>query len=268
MITGWLGMAAVVTKEAEVLNPNVWQHIHLRGYPKLNGGELLNPHLFCPCSLNPYWFPGYSSNIPAFVNSTSYNNFSDRVCVHSFPQLLMKGSLLEILQSGGLIIYARHGEATIGEDEPDYNLMDCSTQRNLSMKGRYQASLYGMTFRHLAIPVQYPVVASPFCRTRESVELAFGKENVQVDWSLEKLFLLSAETSFKEKQAGSKVLNEVLESPPLRGCNKVIIAHSFPEGTGLGPIPNMGSVIVKPLGRGRGYGIVAKLTLPQFINLY
>lgn len=47
----------------------------------------------------------------------------------------------------------------------------------------------------------------------------------------------------------------------------VIVAHSFPKGIGLSQIPDMGTVIVKPLGQGNGYEVVAKLSLADLLNL-
>jgi broad specificity phosphatase PhoE len=83
-------------------------------------------------------------------------------------------SLLSSLQAGGYVLYARHGEATIGEDQPYLNFQDCSTQRNLSEVGRRQGVTYGETLRRLHFPISYPIVVSPFCRTIETAQLAFG----------------------------------------------------------------------------------------------
>lgn len=45
--------------------------------------------------------------------------------------------------------------------------------------------------------------------------------------------------------------------------NQVIVAHGFPTEVGLGQIPNMGTVVVRPLGQGNGYEIVARLSLDR-----
>lgn len=75
----------------------------------------------------------------------------------------MNNSLLNLLRSGGYILYARHGEATVGEDQPNLNFRDCATQRNLSGLGRIQAIYFGEYLRALQIPVSYPIIASqPF----------------------------------------------------------------------------------------------------------
>jgi hypothetical protein len=176
-------------------------------------------------------------------------------------------SLLSLLRDGGLILFARHGEATVGIDQANLNFQDCSTQRNLSYYGRRQALLYGETLRNLDIPVMYPVQASPFCRTRETAKLAFWEENIQVDPFWLEIYRLSGNLNEQEKERILSSLRSVLEIKPTMGSNKVIIAHSFPEGVGLGEIPNMGTVIVKPRGEGNGYEIVTKLTLEEFLTL-
>ncbi|PWW38930.1 hypothetical protein DET54_11336 [Paenibacillus pabuli] len=35
-------------------------------------------------------------------------------------------SLINDLQKGGYILYVRHGDATVGVDQPDFSLTDCS----------------------------------------------------------------------------------------------------------------------------------------------
>jgi hypothetical protein len=62
-------------------------------------------------------------------------------------------------------------------------------------------------------------------------------------------------------------LRSILEIQPPAKTNKVIIAHSFPNGIGLGEIPYMGTVIVKPQGRGKGYEIVTKMSLQELMSL-
>ena len=96
-------------------------------------------------------------------------------------KIALNRSLLNSLRKGGFIFYARHGEATVGRDLPYLNFQDCLTQRNLSEMGRRQAIYYGEILRYLQIPIQYPVSASPFCRTIETAQLAFGSGNVQVN---------------------------------------------------------------------------------------
>lgn len=45
--------------------------------------------------------------------------------------------LLDMLRRGGYILYARHAEATAGEDRPDLNFMDCEmVAQNRSVRSR------------------------------------------------------------------------------------------------------------------------------------
>ncbi|MFC4024225.1 histidine phosphatase family protein [Oceanobacillus longus] len=178
----------------------------------------------------------------------------------------MNRSLFDALRRGGYIFYARHGEATVGRDLPNLNFQNCLTQRNLSEKGRRQATYYGEILRSLQIPIQFPVSASPFCRTIETAQLAFGSGNVQVDPFLVDIYRLSGDLISSERQGILNNLLFMLERIP-EGGNKVIVAHSFPEGVGLGQIPDMGTVIISPKGQGSGFEVVSKLSLSDFSSL-
>ncbi len=179
----------------------------------------------------------------------------------------MNRRVLDLLRRGGYILYARHGEATVGVDQPDLNFQYCFTQRNLSQEGRRQAIYYGAILRNLRIPISYPILASPFCRTIETAQLAFGWENVQVDPFWFEIYKLSGNLSGAEQKRILAALQSRLEIEPPQGSNRVIIAHSFPKEIGLGQIPNMGTVIIKPKGRGNGYEIAAKLSLAGLVDL-
>lgn len=87
-------------------------------------------------------------------------------------------TMRDLLKDGGCILYSRHGEANIGEDLPNLNFNNCNTQRNLSEKGRTEAIEYGERLRSMQVPISFPVIASPFCKTVETVALAFGMQNV------------------------------------------------------------------------------------------
>ena len=182
-------------------------------------------------------------------------------------EMLLNESLLHSLRKGGYILYARHGEANMGNDLANLNFQDCLTQRNLSEYGRRQAIYYGEMLRYLQIPIQYPVSASPFCRTIETAQLAFGIGNVQVQPFWYEIYRLSGDLPRSESQMILNHFQSILEIPPLEGQNKVIVAHSFPKGVGLGEIPYMGTVVVKPKGAGDGYDVVQQLELEDWGKL-
>ncbi len=169
--------------------------------------------------------------------------------------------IFHLLRDGGYILYARHGAADVGEDRPDLNFLDCSSQRNLSPEGKRQAIHYGRWIHDFRIPVEYPVLASPFCRAIETARLAFGDFRIQADNFWLHIYRLHQNLPETEKRRILDTLQSRLEIIPTKGYNKVIIAHSFPEGTGLGRIPDMGTVVIRPGGRGKGYEIVGRLSL-------
>jgi hypothetical protein len=119
----------------------------------------------------------------------------------------------------------------------------------------------------LKIPVSYPILTSPLCRAIETGQLAFGGDRIQVDPFLFQIYRLSGNLSSTQQKKILNFLQSRLEIKPAQGSNRVIIAHSFPKGIGLGEIPDMGTVVIKPLGRDKGYEIVAKLSLEDLANL-
>lgn len=63
-----------------------------------------------------------------------------------------------------------------------------------------------------------------------------------------------------------EALTSVLEKMPSNGTNQVIVSHSFPQGVGLGEIPNIGTVVVRPRGQGNGYEIIDRITLAEWLG--
>jgi len=85
---------------------------------------------------------------------------------------------LSALRAGGYILYFRHTATDFGQnDEKMTGYEDCATQRNLTDGGRADARAIGAAIRSLGIPIG-DVLASPYCRTRETAELIFGRYTV------------------------------------------------------------------------------------------
>ena len=55
--------------------------------------------------------------------------------------------LIKQLEDGGKLIFIRHAYAPGNGDPDNFNLNDCSTQRNLSEEGRKQAKYIGKFFK-------------------------------------------------------------------------------------------------------------------------
>ena len=81
-------------------------------------------------------------------------------------------NLLNQLGEGGKLIFIRHAYAPGGGDPDNFNLNDCSTQRNLNKEGRDQAKYIGEFFKKNSIKIE-KVLSSEWCRCKETAEIAF-----------------------------------------------------------------------------------------------
>ena len=83
-----------------------------------------------------------------------------------------KKNIIENLKEGGKLIFIRHAYAPGGGDPENFNIYDCSTQRNLSESGRIQSRKIGNFFKENKIKIEN-VYSSEWCRCKETASLAF-----------------------------------------------------------------------------------------------
>jgi phosphohistidine phosphatase SixA len=83
-----------------------------------------------------------------------------------------------LLREGGHVILLRHANAPGATEPANFDITKCATQRNLSDRGRQQARRIGALFAARAAPVDQ-VLASNYCRTRDTAVLAFGASLVE-----------------------------------------------------------------------------------------
>ena len=90
-----------------------------------------------------------------------------------------EASLWRALRQGGYVLLIRHAATGPGLGDPaGYHLDDCATQRNLSEAGREDARRLGARLRAERVPIAR-AYTSPWCRCRDTAQLAFGKAQ---DW--------------------------------------------------------------------------------------
>jgi phosphohistidine phosphatase SixA len=124
---------------------------------------------------------------------------------------LVDTTLIARLRAGGLHLLCRH--AITDRSRPDARRIDFgdrTTQRNLSAPGEAQAREIGEEIRRLRIPIG-EVRTSPFFRTRESAELAFGSATIDVAL---------------EFNGSDDTLRRLLATPPEPGTNTVHMSHA------------------------------------------
>ena len=82
--------------------------------------------------------------------------------------------IINQLKSGGNIIFIRHAIAPGNGDPDNFDLKDCSTQRNLSKNGIEQSKKIGEFFKDNKIKVE-KVLSSEWCRCKDTAKYAFKK---------------------------------------------------------------------------------------------
>jgi phosphohistidine phosphatase SixA len=78
-----------------------------------------------------------------------------------------------LLRDGEHVVLLRHAMAPGAADPGNFDIGKCSTQRNLSDRGKQQARKIGALFAARAAPTER-VLTSRYCRTKETARLAFG----------------------------------------------------------------------------------------------
>ena len=96
------------------------------------------------------------------------------ICLTTLVKADSKKNIIENLKVGGKLIFIRHAYAPGGGDPENFNINDCSTQRNLSESGRIQSRKIGNFFKKNKIKIEN-VYSSEWCRCKETATLAFKK---------------------------------------------------------------------------------------------
>ena len=114
--------------------------------------------------------------------------------------------------------------------------------------------LTGKAFKALGIPVS-TVTASPFCRTRDTAQLAFGHLNVSND------LYLTIGVDANETYRVTESLRRMLSTPPPNATNAVIVSHmsNLREATGIWPKPEGVAYVFRPLPGGKFLAIARVL---------
>ncbi len=159
------------------------------------------------------------------------------------------------LKAGGNVVLMRHASTEGGSGEPPgFRLGDCSTQRNLSEKGREEARQLGRLFKFRAINFK-TAKSSQWCRCLETARLAFGEE--PEPWPLLNSLHAQPDKEFDLVDEVSALAAKV--KPPY---NAVLVTHNFNIRALTGISPKEAEIIVVRNAGGK-LEVVGRLTLPQ-----
>jgi len=172
------------------------------------------------------------------------------------PEFTDDAALVAALRRGGYVLYLRHTATDFSQpDAPGPDYADCSTQRNLTDRGRADARAIAAALTALRVPVG-PVLASPWCRTMETGRLAFGAATA------------SPAVRGGPAQADAEryaELRALLGTPVARGTNLAIASHGNPFRAVAGPpyLAEGETAVIEPLGGDR-FRVVARITVERW----
>lgn len=182
---------------------------------------------------------------------------------HAQTETTLSGlQLVKALKQGGYVIFFRH-TATDWTQRDTYlgNLENCETQRNLSEKGREDAKAIGQALLALGIPIGQ-VLASPYCRTRETAKLAFGRVEPTFD-----LVSPSYVKSEAEKEQLKDKLRNLLSTIVPEGTNTILVAHGFSiRGATELTLAEGEAAVFKPMGKD-GFKLIGRILPEEWAKL-
>jgi phosphohistidine phosphatase SixA len=166
-------------------------------------------------------------------------------------------ALLRELRAGAVVLM-RHTQTTPGVgDPPGWRLERCESQRNLAPEGIAHAKRVGQWFKARQLRV-IAVRNSPWCRTRDTATLAFGRHD---DWpALANLF---EDRSRASEQAAA--VRQFIDG--VRPGELVVlvshgstIGHIVPDGAGLAS--GEAVVVRRAAQAGAPPGVLGRLVVP------
>jgi phosphohistidine phosphatase SixA len=151
------------------------------------------------------------------------------------------------LQRGGLVLVLRHAATDFSRPDQDpVVLSDCRTQRNLNAQGRADARTIGRGVRRLRLRIG-SVLASPFCRAKETARIAFGRFRI----SRALLNTIVAEHDARWRRQ-IRAARRLLGARPAQGMLTVLVTHGSVVGDTTGQTLEEGETLVfRPLGSSR-----------------
>lgn len=153
-----------------------------------------------------------------------------------------------------VVVMIRHSETEPGfGDPPNFQLEDCSTQRNLSTSGREQSRQIGQWFRDRGLEPT-AVRSSQWCRCLDTARLAFGERGYSPWPALNSFFQGHGNRSAQlaEARARGAALPHGLE---------VWVTHQVTISALTGYSPAMGEMVVtRPDGQG-GFAVLDRIRI-------
>ncbi|MDJ0783880.1 MAG: histidine phosphatase family protein [Desulfosarcinaceae bacterium] len=156
------------------------------------------------------------------------------------------------LTAGGRVLLLRHALAPGGGDPANFQLDDCSTQRNLSEAGREQARQIGQWLRRQGVQ-QARIFSSQWCRCRDTATAL----------DLGPVVPLPALNSFfqrpEAREPNLKALNHFLAGLPADGGLVILVTHFVTIAAVTGTSVSSGEGVLLQLRPSGGWDRIGRL---------
>jgi phosphohistidine phosphatase SixA len=142
-----------------------------------------------------------------------------------------------LLRNGGQVVLLRHAIAPGNGDPANFDIEKCSTQRNLSDRGKQQAEKIGALFAARAGDPER-VLTSRYCRARDTARIAFENSDIEEFAPLDRL----PSDEAAAKAADDQILAEV---KAFSGSgNMVMVTHLENIKALVGVSPREGEAVI------------------------
>ena len=155
------------------------------------------------------------------------------------------------IRSGEYVVMLRHALAPGVGDPDNFNLKDCSTQRNLSHEGREQAKRIGERFRANGIQTA-TVYSSQWCRCLDTARL------LQLGPVKELPPLNSLHDRYDRRDLQTRQLKDWFDNQDLIQP-VVLVSHRATISALTGEYPASGEMVVVSRNLSGGYSVVGRL---------
>lgn len=184
------------------------------------------------------------------------------ICLFGLSTLAMAGvvsdqaDMFERMKTGGHILMLRHAFAPGTGDPTNFQIGDCSTQRNLDDRGREQASAIGKLLRSKGIS-SARVYSSQWCRCYETAELLAMGPVAELP-ALNSFYELT-----QDREPNLKALREFIEEQPYGGGLVILVTHFVTISGIAAEGVSSGEGVLLKLNKDNPYEIVGRLDFDQ-----
>ena len=146
-------------------------------------------------------------------------------------------NIISFLKEGKKVVFLRHAIAPGNGDPVNFDINDCSTQRNLNNKGIIQSRNIGTFFLTNNIKID-KVLSSEWCRCKDTAKIAFGKFKT-----------LSALNSFYEARYAKNKIKQIKDLKKYinnweSDSNLIIVTHYIVISALLNTTTSSGEMVI------------------------